>query len=140
LSRTGAREARLVDVRSDRSGEFGERGSDAPVPAGVDPEFVVASPQVLRERVTSHDHPSAAVAFEAPHRAEPGLELPVVGFDALVRVLLGVVKRRRMSSWITARSVQARSVTTSAGSPCARSVVVKNRRAAWVSWAFASSS
>jgi hypothetical protein len=47
LGRTGAREARSVNVRSDRSGEFGERGSDAPVPAGVDPEFVVASPEVL---------------------------------------------------------------------------------------------
>jgi hypothetical protein len=44
--------------------------------------------------VTSHDHPSAAVAFEAPHR-ELGLELPVVGFDLVVRVLLGVVERRR---------------------------------------------
>jgi hypothetical protein len=39
----------------------------------------------------------------------------------------------RMTSSITARSVQARSVTPSAGSPCARTAGVKNRRAAEVS-------
>jgi hypothetical protein len=44
LVRTGAREARSVDVGSDRSGEFGECGRDAPVSAGVDPEFIVAAP------------------------------------------------------------------------------------------------
>jgi hypothetical protein len=84
LGRTGARDARSVDVRSDRSGEFGERGSDAPVCAGVGPEFVVASPEVLHERVTSHDHPSAAVAFEAPHGSQPRFEPRVVGFDRIV--------------------------------------------------------
>jgi hypothetical protein len=84
LRRTGAREGRSVDVGSDRSGEFGERGSDAPVPAGVDPELVVASPEVPRERVTSDNHASGAVAFEAPRRAESGPELPVVGFDPVV--------------------------------------------------------
>jgi hypothetical protein len=38
-----------------------------------------------------------------------------------------------MSSSITARNVQARSVTTSIGSPYARSAVVKNRGAGCVS-------
>ena len=85
----------MVDVRSDGSDEFGERGSDAPVLAGVDAEFVVASPQVLHEGVTSHDHAGAAVAFESTHRSEPGLEPPMVAFDPVVRLPGGVVEHGR---------------------------------------------
>ena len=85
--------------------------------SGVDAEFVVAAPNVLHERVTADDHAGGVVAFEAAHRSEPRFEPAVVGFDPIVRVLLGVVERAGMSSSITARSAGARSVTTSTGSP-----------------------
>jgi hypothetical protein len=55
----------------------------------------VAAPEVLHERVTTHDHAGAAIAFEASHRAKTRLELPVVGFGSIVRVLVGVVERGR---------------------------------------------
>ena len=90
-----AQDPSAVDVHSDGSGEFNERGSDAAVLAGFDAEFVVASPQALHERMTSHDHAGAVVAFESTHWAEPGLEPGVVGFDPVVRVLRGVVERGR---------------------------------------------
>ena len=61
--------------------------------ARVDAEFIVAAPNVLQERVTSHDHACSVVALEASHRAEPRLEPPVVGFDPIVRVPLQVVER-----------------------------------------------
>jgi hypothetical protein len=59
-----------VWVRSDGSGEFGERVGDAPMPTDFAPEFVVAAPNVLHERVTAHDHAVAVVAFESAHRSE----------------------------------------------------------------------
>ena len=107
----------MVDVCSDGSGEFGEGSSDAPVLAGVDAEFVVAAPQVLYERVTSHDHPGAVVAFESTHRAEPGLEPAVISFDPVVRVLRGVVEHGRHELIHDGEKLQARSVTTSTGWP-----------------------
>ena len=87
----------------DDSGEFGESGSDAPMGARVDPEFVVAATDVLHEGVTAHDHASRMVAFKSAHRTESRLESAVVGFDPIVRVLLGVVKRARQSrrGWFT---------------------------------------
>ena len=66
---------------------------DAPVGARVDAEFVVAAADVLHERVAADDHACGVVAFEAAHRSEPGFEPTVVAFDAVVRVLLGVVER-----------------------------------------------
>ena len=61
----------------------------------VDPEFVVASPQVLDEGMTLDHDAGGSVSFEAPHRSEPGLEASVVGFDSVVGVLGGVVKCSR---------------------------------------------
>jgi hypothetical protein len=61
--------------------------------ARVDAEFIVATPNVLHERVTSHDHACSVVAFESPHRPEPCLESPVIGFDPIVRVPLQVLER-----------------------------------------------
>jgi hypothetical protein len=61
--------------------------------ARVDTEFVVAAPNVLRERVTSHDQAGCVVALESPHRPEPRFEAPVVGFDPIVRVLVDVMER-----------------------------------------------
>jgi hypothetical protein len=77
------------------TGEFGERHRDASVGAGFDPEFVVTSPEVLWERVTVHDHAGSVVAFESPHRAQPGLEAALVGLDPIVRVPARVVERGR---------------------------------------------
>jgi hypothetical protein len=74
-------------------GEFGERGLDAPVVARVDAEFLVPAADVLHERVTTHDHPGGVVAFESTHRTQSRFESTVVAFDAVVRVLLDVVKR-----------------------------------------------
>ena len=42
------------------------------------PEFVVAAPKVLHERVTAHNHACGVVAFESAHRTEAGLEPAVV--------------------------------------------------------------
>jgi hypothetical protein len=42
---------RVVAVRSDGSGELGERGRDAPMMPGFDGESVVAAANVLHERV-----------------------------------------------------------------------------------------
>ena len=68
---------------------------DAPVRTRVDAEFVVAPPDVLHERVAAHDHAGSVVALESTHRTESGFEPAVIAFDAVVRVLLGVVKRGR---------------------------------------------
>jgi hypothetical protein len=80
---------------SEGSCEFGERGRDSAMLPDVDTEFVVAAANVLHERVTAHDHSGGAGAFESAHRSESGFEAAVVGFDPIVRVLLGVVERGR---------------------------------------------
>lgn len=67
--------------------------STPPVGTGVNAEFVVAAADVLHERVAAHDHPGGVVAFQPAHGAESGFEPAVVAFDAVVRVLLGVVER-----------------------------------------------
>jgi hypothetical protein len=64
--------------RSYDRGEFGERGRDAIAWLGFDPEFVVASLDVLHERVAVHDHPREVVPLEAAHRMEPRLQAAVV--------------------------------------------------------------
>ena len=56
-------------------------------------EFVVAPPEVLHQRVASHDHSCRVVAFQAAHRTESDLEPAMVTLDSVVRVLLHVVKR-----------------------------------------------
>jgi hypothetical protein len=81
--------------RSDDVGEFGERGRDATAWVGLDAEFVVPAAHVLHERVTAHDYPRAAIAFEAAHRTQPRFESTMVGLDPIVRVPLGIVKRAR---------------------------------------------
>src|SRR6266567_2247964 len=84
----GPRHARPVSVaavRSDGSGEFGERGLDMPMGASVKPKFVMAATQVLHQRMTAHDHSRRMVAFESTHWSEPGFEPAVVALDAVVR-------------------------------------------------------
>jgi hypothetical protein len=84
---------RFPPLCSDGSGEFGERDCDAPVRAGFDAEFVVASPEAPHERVTAHDHAGTVVAFESAHWSQPRLQSAMVGLNPIVRVLLGVVER-----------------------------------------------
>ena len=69
---------------AERAGELGAR---------VDAEFVVAATDVLHQRVTADDHPCRVVAFESTHRTQSGFEPSVVAFDAVVRILLSVMKR-----------------------------------------------
>ena len=64
-------------------------------PVRINPELVVAAPNILPRRVTAHDHSRRVVTLEPAHRAEPGFEPAVVSFDPVVRVLGGVVERGR---------------------------------------------
>ena len=48
---------------------------------GVDSQFVVTSPQILDERVTSHDNAGGPVQFQSAHRSQPGLQATMVGFQ-----------------------------------------------------------
>lgn len=52
----------------------------------------MAASDVLHQRVPADDHACGVVAFESKHRSESSFEPTVVGFDSIVRVLLGVVK------------------------------------------------
>jgi hypothetical protein len=64
-------------------------------PVQVVLEFVVSSPQVLDEGVTSDHDAGCPVPFEASHRSEPGFEPSVASLDPVVGVLGGVVKCSR---------------------------------------------
>jgi hypothetical protein len=52
----------------------------------------VAAAEVLDEGVSGGDHRCRSEVFEAAHRAEPGLQPAVVGFDVVVGVLLGYMQ------------------------------------------------
>jgi hypothetical protein len=56
---------------------------------------VVAASQVGHERVPGGDDAGELDRFESAHRAQPGLEPAVIGFDAVVGVLLHDVPRTR---------------------------------------------
>ena len=60
--------------------------------AGFDAEFEVAVADVLHELMAADDHACRMVAFESPHRTEPRFEPAVITLDAVVGVLLRVVK------------------------------------------------
>jgi hypothetical protein len=75
--------ADVCGSRSDRSGELGARDRDAPVRVGFDAELVMASPEVLHERVTTHDHAGGVVTCESAHRPQPSLE---PGMVSLIRL------------------------------------------------------
>jgi hypothetical protein len=90
-----AQDLDTVDVRSDRLREFAKHMRDTTMGTRVNAELIVTATNVLHERVTANDHPRGVVAFEAAHRAEPRFEPTVVALDAVVPVLLNVVKRGR---------------------------------------------
>jgi hypothetical protein len=53
------------------------------------------APQILDERMTGQDHPATAVVFESAHRAAASFEPAMIGLDAIIGVLCGVVDRPR---------------------------------------------
>jgi hypothetical protein len=58
----------------------------------INPEFVVASTDVLDECVARHDDAGRPVPIQAAHWLKPGLQPPMVGLYAVVGVLGGVVE------------------------------------------------
>ena len=105
--------------RSDHPRQLVEGRSKGPAGQRTDPEFVVtpadafcrnAWPRTMTQVVRS--------PFNPAHRAQPRLEPPVVGFDSVVRVLGGVVKRERKGLGDAALVKGGdRSVVTSLGVP-----------------------
>ena len=78
---------------SDGEGKFGEDRLKPAAGLSVVSEFVVATAQVLNERVSAADHLGAAEPFHAAHRTGPSLQPAVIGFDGFVGVLLHHVPR-----------------------------------------------
>ena len=80
--------------RSDDGRELVE-GCAEPVAGGdVDGEFVVTAAQVLDKRVPGSQGPGGPVAFQSAHRPQ-SFQSAVIGFDRVVRILLGDVQCRR---------------------------------------------
>ena len=69
---------------SDDEGKFGEDRLKPAAGLSIVSEFVVATAQVLNERVPATDHLGAAEPFQAAHRTGPSLQPAVVGFEALL--------------------------------------------------------
>ena len=80
---------------SDSQCEVGERDTESVSSWLFGSDLVVASPQVLHERVTSRDGGGRAASFEAAHRSKSGLEPTVIGLNRVVRVLPDAVPRVR---------------------------------------------
>jgi hypothetical protein len=80
---------------SDSQREVGESDTESVSSWLFGSDLVVASTQVLDERVTRGDGPGAAASFEAAHRSKSGLEPTVIGLDHVVRVALDPVQRVR---------------------------------------------
>jgi hypothetical protein len=93
LRRREADEFSAVLPRSDGAREFGEDHCELRPLVDIQSEFVVAATEVLHKRVPGTDHPCRAEPFHVAHRPQPGLQAPVIGFDGVIRVLLGDVTR-----------------------------------------------
>jgi hypothetical protein len=91
----GGKQTRFSAVlpRSDGVGEFGEDRCESIPSIDIPAEFVVATTEVLHERVPSADHPCRAQPFQSAHRPQPGLQTPMIGFDGVIRILFGDVAR-----------------------------------------------
>jgi hypothetical protein len=79
---------------SDRQGEVVERDGQPLAGRRLDRQLIVASPDVLHERMTGNADPGATVLLESSHRSQPCLQAAVVGLDPVVGVLLGAVPGR----------------------------------------------
>jgi hypothetical protein len=58
---------------------------------GIQTEFVVATAEILDERMSSTDYPYRAESFETTHRPQPSREPAMIGFDRVNGVLLSDV-------------------------------------------------
>jgi hypothetical protein len=76
-------------------GEFGEDRCELMPWVDIRTEFVVATTEVLDERVPGTDHPCRCAAVSGRASAVTGLEAPMIGFDGVIRILLGDVTRGR---------------------------------------------
>jgi hypothetical protein len=82
--------------RSEAECEFVEGDANPIVQGEVGGDRVVAAPEVLHECVPSCDRARRGQSAESAHWPQPCLEPTVIGFDAVVRVLLGDVPRGRL--------------------------------------------
>ena len=80
---------------SDGGFEFVECGGQPEQQPGVDGELVVATAEVLNERVATDHYPRRSLSPEPPHRPEPDLQPAVVAFHPVVLVLAGGVQDGR---------------------------------------------
>jgi hypothetical protein len=62
---------------------------------GVDSEFVVAAAQILHEGVAGDHYLRCPIGSQSAHRSQSALELTVIGFYPVVRLLLDVMPRRQ---------------------------------------------
>jgi hypothetical protein len=76
----------------------------------VNAEFVVAAADVLNERVSGDDDSGSVIRFQAAHRSQALLQLPVICFHAVVGVELRAVPGTRgqliKNMWIHRRLVR----------------------------------
>jgi hypothetical protein len=80
---------------SEAGRELGERDSNWIMVGQFGDEFVVATAQVLDERVPGCDNAQRSDRVHSAHRPQPSLESPVISFHSVVRILLENVSRRR---------------------------------------------
>jgi transposase len=80
---------------SNRQGEVVERDGQPLAGRHLDRQLIVASPDVLHERMTGNDDPGATVLLESSHRSQSCLQAAVIGLDPVVGVPLGAVPGRR---------------------------------------------
>ncbi len=89
-----------------------------PTSTRINPELIVAAPDVLHQRVTTHDRSCRVVAFESPHRSEPGFEPPVIALDAHIRVLLPESLERRARDCRNRTGAAKAHLATFTADPC----------------------
>src|SRR5215207_7467888 len=84
-----AEAATAISVQS--QGVVIERHRHPSVPQCLDRQLMVATADVLHERMAGNDHPGAVVLLEPAHRSQPRLQPAVIAFDMVVGVLLGAM-------------------------------------------------
>jgi len=62
-----------------------------PLVAAISSEIIMPSTDILYQLVAGGDNPGRPGMFQAPHRPEPRFEPRVVGFNSIVRILVGDV-------------------------------------------------
>lgn len=80
--------------QSDCHSEFFKCGGQTERPQGLGVEFVVASREVLDEGMPAEDNARGPVRLQPAHRPQPGFQLAVIGLEAAVLILHGVVEPR----------------------------------------------